>query len=103
MYSKNSHTIDGFRTALTEYLRNLDLTVLNTVFGNTVRRVNKCPENGRDTLNITPNFMYFNHQVHSDFLSPCTTENKTYKIPLCRQIARVFYTCLHRAVCIRNA
>ena len=32
--------------AITEYIRNVDRAVLNTVFENTVRRVNKCLETG---------------------------------------------------------
>jgi hypothetical protein len=30
--------------AITEYIRNVDRAILNTVFENTVRRVNKCLE-----------------------------------------------------------
>jgi hypothetical protein len=30
----------------TEYIRNVDRAILNTVFENTVRRVNKCLETG---------------------------------------------------------
>jgi hypothetical protein len=55
--------------AIAEYIRNVDRAILNTDFENTVRRVNKCLETGRgDTLNITCNFLYCNHQVHRDFL-----------------------------------
>jgi hypothetical protein len=32
--------------AITEYIRNVDRAVLNTVFENTVRRVHKCLETG---------------------------------------------------------
>jgi hypothetical protein len=32
--------------AITEHIRNVDRAVLNTVFENTVRRVNKCLETG---------------------------------------------------------
>jgi len=54
--------------AITEYIRNVDLAILNTVFENTARRVNKCLETGGGTLlNITWNFLYCNHQVHRDF------------------------------------
>jgi hypothetical protein len=42
-------------------------TLLNTIFENTVRRVNKCLETGGGTLNITCNFLNCNHQVHRDF------------------------------------
>jgi hypothetical protein len=34
------------KTAITEYIRNVDRAILNTVFENTVRRVNKCLETG---------------------------------------------------------
>jgi hypothetical protein len=40
------HTIDYLKMAITEYIRNVDRAILNTVFENTVRRVNKCPETG---------------------------------------------------------
>jgi hypothetical protein len=33
-------------TAITEYIRNVDRAMLNTVFENTVRRANKYPETG---------------------------------------------------------
>jgi len=42
----NPHTIDDLKIAITEYIRNVDRAMLNTVFENTVRRVNKCLENG---------------------------------------------------------
>jgi hypothetical protein len=45
--SNNPHTIDYLKTSVTEYIRNADLVILNTVFENTVRRVNKCLETGR--------------------------------------------------------
>ena len=41
------HTNDELKMAITEYIRNVDRAVLNTVFENTVRRVNKCLETGR--------------------------------------------------------
>jgi hypothetical protein len=46
VYSKNPHTIDELKMAITEYIRNMDRAILNTVFQNTVRRVNKCLETG---------------------------------------------------------
>jgi hypothetical protein len=49
-------------------IRNADRAVLNTVFEDTVRRVNKCLETGGGHLNITGNFLYCNHRVHRDFL-----------------------------------
>ena len=42
----NLHTIDGLKMAIIEYMRNVDRATLNTVFENTVRRVNKCLETG---------------------------------------------------------
>jgi hypothetical protein len=46
VYSNNLHTIDDLKMAITEYIRNADRVLLNTVFENTVRRVNKCLETG---------------------------------------------------------
>jgi hypothetical protein len=40
------HTIYNLKMAITEYIRNVDRAKLNTVFENTVRRVNKCLETG---------------------------------------------------------
>ena len=40
------YTIDELKMAITEYSRNVDRAILNTVFENTVRRVNKCLETG---------------------------------------------------------
>jgi hypothetical protein len=44
VYSKNPHTIDDLKMAIIEYIRNVDRAILNTVFENTVGRVNKCLE-----------------------------------------------------------
>jgi hypothetical protein len=38
----NNHTIYDLKMAFTEYIRNEDRAIVNTVFENTVRRVNKC-------------------------------------------------------------
>jgi len=46
MYSKNPYTIEQLTMVITEYIRNVDRAILNTVFENTVRRVNKCLETG---------------------------------------------------------
>jgi hypothetical protein len=54
--------------AITEYIQNVDLARLKMVFENVIQYVNKCLETGGDTLNIICNFLYFNHQVHRDFL-----------------------------------
>jgi hypothetical protein len=42
VYSNNPHTIDDLKMAITEYIRNAHHAILNNVFENTVRRVNKC-------------------------------------------------------------
>jgi hypothetical protein len=39
-------TVDDMKMAITEYMRDVDRPVLNTIFENTVRRVNKCLETG---------------------------------------------------------
>jgi hypothetical protein len=46
VYSNNPHTNDDLKMAITEYIRNLDRALLNTVFENTVRPFNKCLETG---------------------------------------------------------
>jgi hypothetical protein len=44
------------------------MSLVNTVIENTLRRVNKSLEIDGDTLNITCNFLYCNHQVQTDSL-----------------------------------
>jgi hypothetical protein len=56
------------KMAITEYIRNVDRAILNTVFDNTVRPVNKRLETGGDALNISCNILYCNHQFHREFL-----------------------------------
>ena len=46
VYSNNPHTIDELKMAITEYIRNVDRAILNTVFENAVWRVNICLETG---------------------------------------------------------
>jgi hypothetical protein len=46
VYPNISHTIDDIKTAIAEYIRDVDRAILNTVFENTVRHVNKCLETG---------------------------------------------------------
>jgi len=50
VYSNNPHTVGELKMAITEYIRNVDCVVLNTVFENTVCRVNKYLETGRGHL-----------------------------------------------------
>jgi hypothetical protein len=38
------------KMSITEYIQNVDLAILSTVFENTPRRVNKCLETGGGTL-----------------------------------------------------
>ena len=45
--TNNPHTDEDFEKAITEYIRNVDRSILNTVFQNTIRRLNKCLEIGR--------------------------------------------------------
>jgi hypothetical protein len=40
------NTADDLKMAITEYIRNVDRAKMNTVFNNTVWRVNKCLETG---------------------------------------------------------
>jgi hypothetical protein len=40
------HTIDDLEVAITEYILNVGRAILNTVFEDTVRCVNKCLETG---------------------------------------------------------
>jgi len=42
----NPHTTDDMNMAITEHIRNVDRAILNTVFENIVRRVNKCLDTG---------------------------------------------------------
>jgi hypothetical protein len=44
--SNNPYTFDDLKMAITEYIWNVDRAILNTVFENTVRRVNKYLETG---------------------------------------------------------
>jgi hypothetical protein len=65
----NPHTIDEFKMAITEYIRNADRAILNTVFEKKQFNlsINVC-RLAADTLNITCNFLYCNHHEHRDFL-----------------------------------
>jgi hypothetical protein len=47
VYSNNPHTTDDLQLAITEYIRKVHRAILNTVFENTVQRVNKCLETDR--------------------------------------------------------
>jgi hypothetical protein len=46
VYSNNPHTTDDLKMAITEYIGNVDRAILNMVFQNTVRLVNKYLETG---------------------------------------------------------
>jgi hypothetical protein len=43
---KKRKNILSMKMAITEYIRNVERAILNTVFENTVRRINKCLETG---------------------------------------------------------
>jgi hypothetical protein len=64
VYSNNLHKIDDLKMemAITEFIRNADRAILNTVFENTIRRVNKCLETGGG------HFKHCCNQVHRNFL-----------------------------------
>ena len=64
----NPHTFEDLKMAITEYIRDVDRAILNAVFENTVRRVNKCLETGGRHFEHYLYFLYYNHQVHRDFL-----------------------------------
>jgi hypothetical protein len=49
--------------AITEYIQNVDCAILNTVFENTVRSVNKCQETGRG---------HFEHYLQLSVIIRCT-------------------------------
>jgi len=63
----NPHTLDELKMTITEYIRNVDRAILNTVIKNTVRRVNKCLETGGGHFEHYLQLSVFN-QVHRDFL-----------------------------------
>jgi hypothetical protein len=47
---KTRKNIDDLKMVITEYIRNVGRAILNTVFENTVRHVNKCLTEWRGTL-----------------------------------------------------
>jgi hypothetical protein len=53
--------------------------LLNTVFENTVRRVNNVRRLAEETLNLSCTFLYCNYTVHRDFL--ITLYINTYSLP----------------------
>jgi hypothetical protein len=54
--------------AIIEYIRNVDRAILNTVFENQFGVSINVWRLAGDTLNITCNFLYCNHQAHRDVL-----------------------------------
>jgi 6-pyruvoyl-tetrahydropterin synthase len=54
--SNNPHNFDDLKMAITEYIRNVDSAILNTVFKNTVRRINKCLET---------DWLHFEHYIYT--------------------------------------
>jgi hypothetical protein len=68
VYSNNPHTINELKMAITEDIQNVDYAILNTVFENTCGMSTNVWRLAGDTLNITYNFLYCNHQVNRDIL-----------------------------------
>jgi hypothetical protein len=50
VYSKSPHIIDHLKIAIKEYVLNVERAILNTVFENTIRRVNKCLVTGEENF-----------------------------------------------------
>jgi hypothetical protein len=50
VYSNNPDRNDDLKMAITEYIRTVGRAILNTVFENTVRPVNKLPGDWRGTI-----------------------------------------------------
>jgi hypothetical protein len=87
VYSNHSHTTDDLKMAITGYIRNVDRAMLNTVFENKFGvSINVWKLEG-DTLNITCNFLYCNHQVHRDFLITLYKFHKTFGLHTWHTIA----------------
>ena len=80
VYWNNPKTIDDSKMAITEHIRTVDRAVLNTVFENTVRRVNKCLETGGGTLwTLLVTFCIVINRRTENFWSPCiNTERKNF-------------------------
>jgi hypothetical protein len=77
MYSNNPHRTDDLKMTITEYIRNVDRAILNTVFENTVRRVNKCLETGGGALwTLLVTFCIVIIRYTGNFWSPCIFHNK---------------------------
>jgi hypothetical protein len=68
----NTHTIDGLKMAITEYIRNVDCAILNMVFENIVWHVNTCLETGGGTLwTLLVTFCIVIIRCTETFQSPC--------------------------------
>jgi hypothetical protein len=72
----NPHTTDDLKMAITEYIRNVDRVILNTVFENTVGVSVNVWRLAGDALNITCNFLYCNLHVHRDSLITLHNDKK---------------------------
>jgi len=65
-------TNDILKVAITEYIRNVDRAILNTVFESTFRRVNNCLETGGGTLwTLFVTFCIVIIRWTETFWSPC--------------------------------
>ena len=66
------HAIDDLKMAITEYIRYVDRAVLNRVFENTFRRVNKCLEHGGENFwTLLVSFCTVIITCTETFWSPC--------------------------------
>jgi hypothetical protein len=69
--------------AVTEYIRNVDRAILNrssrTQFGVSINVWRLAG----DTLNLTCNFLYCNHQVHRDFLITLYNNKRSLSFGCC--------------------
>jgi hypothetical protein len=75
--TKNPNKTDDLEMAITEHIWNVDCAILNTVFENTVRRVNKCLETGGGTLwALLVTFWIVIIRCTETFWSPCIIGRK---------------------------
>jgi len=72
MYSNNSQPTDDLKMAITEYIRNVDRAMLNTVFENTVRRIKDVWRLAGALWTLLVTFLIVVIRSTETFWSPCT-------------------------------
>jgi hypothetical protein len=88
--------------ASTEYIRNVDGAMLNTASENTVRRVNKCLENGGGHFEHYMCFLYCDHQVYRDFLIALYNMAKVRKRSIAKPLIQIISKWSQsRAICYK--